>query len=127
MSSKLFMQGTTRLSQSAKFLKATNVGIMLPKSVANVSTGTRHSLETRRSEYRCACEVNMFPVKPVRQSIPLHNPREVPKCFCRTLVLLATLVPCSLAQSVPPPPQGTLALFNRSSSEPSLPLMVEWK
>jgi hypothetical protein len=49
----------------------------------------------------------MFPVKPVRQSIPLHNPREVPKCFCRTLVLLATLVPCSLAQSVPPPPQGT--------------------
>ncbi len=49
----------------------------------------------------------MLPVQPIPQSIRLRNPWEVPKCFCSALVLLATLVPCSLAQSVPPPPQGT--------------------
>ena len=49
----------------------------------------------------------MFPVKPLPQSIRFGNPCEVPKCFCSALLLLATLVPYSLAQSAPPATQGT--------------------
>ena len=49
----------------------------------------------------------MLPVKPLPHSICLRNLWKVPKCFCSALLLLAILVPRSLAQSVPPPPQGT--------------------
>jgi hypothetical protein len=45
----------------------------------------------------------MLPVMPLPQSIRLRNLWEVPKCFCSALLLLATLVPCCLAQSVSPP------------------------
>src|SRR5437879_13513582 len=65
------------------------------------------TLETLASENQCACEVNMLPVMPLPQPIRFRNLWEVPKCFCSALVLLATLVPCCLAQSVSPPPQGT--------------------
>ncbi len=51
----------------------------------------------------------MLPVKLLPQFIRLRNLREVPKCFCYALPLLATIVPCSLAQSVPPPPLGMQA------------------
>src|SRR5260370_25366019 len=82
---------------------------MLPKRVADVPAGARDTLETPPSENRCPCEVNMLPVKLLPQFIRLRNLREVPKCFCYALALLATLVPCSLPQSVPPPPQGMQA------------------
>src|SRR6266853_347051 len=50
---------------------------------------------------------NMLPVKPLPQSIRLRSLWVVPKRLCSALLLLMSLVPRSVAQSVPPPPQGT--------------------
>src|SRR5438876_8528708 len=66
----------------------------------------RDTLDTRPSENRCACEVKMFPVKPLRHSTRLLNYWKVPKRFCCAPLLLTLLVPLSFAQSVPPPTQG---------------------
>jgi len=49
----------------------------------------------------------MLPVKPLPQSIRLRNLWVVPKRLCSALLLLMSFVPRSVAQSVPPPPQGT--------------------
>src|SRR5216683_3299088 len=82
------------LTQVLRILTATKLDIMLHNRAADVATGSRDTLETRPSENRCACEVNMLPVQPIPQSIRLRNPWEVHKCFWSALVLLATLVPC---------------------------------
>src|SRR5260370_17396438 len=49
----------------------------------------------------------MLPVKPLLlHSAHARDLWTVPKRFCPALLLLAILVPRSVAQSVPPPPQG---------------------
>src|SRR5713226_9505038 len=61
----------------------------------------RNTLETRPSNYRCACEVNMFPVKPfVIHSIYLSNLLEVP--IIRPLLLLAIAVVLAVSYGVAP-------------------------
>src|SRR5258708_8195935 len=68
----------------------------------------RNALETRPSENRCVCEVNMLPVsKSFPYSLHIQELCGIEKRLCLTLLLLTTLVPLSFAQSVPPPPQGT--------------------
>src|SRR5260370_18500718 len=68
----------------------------------------RNTLETRPSENRCVCEVNMLPVsKSFPYSLHIQELCGIEKRLCLTLLLLTTLVPLSFAQSVPPPPHGT--------------------
>ncbi len=89
------------------FLTPRRLDIMLPNRAADVPTGARDTLETRPSDNRCACEVNMLPVKPLPHSSRIRSLCEMQKHLCSALLLLTTLVPPSFAQSVPPPPQGT--------------------
>src|SRR5260370_13925630 len=67
-----------------------------------------NTLETRPSQNRCVCEVNMLPVsKSFPNSLLIQDLCGIEKYLCLTLLLLTTLGPLSFAQSVPPPPQGT--------------------
>src|SRR5260370_18780169 len=73
---------------------------MLPNRAEDVPTGARDTLETRPSEYRFVCEVNMLPVKRLPQSIRLRNLWEVPRRFCSAPLLLD---PYACQQSRPAP------------------------
>src|SRR5229473_337790 len=81
-------QSVTNLLDEYKILTAAKLDIMLPNRAEDVPTGARDTLETRPSEYRFVCEVNMLPVKRLPQSIRLRNLWEVPRTFCSTSSLL---------------------------------------
>src|SRR5260370_19057560 len=68
----------------------------------------RNTLETRPSENRCVCEVNMLPVsKSFPYSLHIQELCGIERRLCLTLLLLTTLAPLSFAQSVTPPPHRT--------------------
>src|SRR6266436_1797621 len=92
---------------SGDILDTDKTGHYAPKPRCECPPLARNTLETRPSENRCVCEVNMLPVsKSFPYSLHIQDLCGIEKYLCLTLLLLTTLGPLSFAQSVPPPPQG---------------------
>src|SRR5260221_14411698 len=89
-------------------LDTDKTGHYAPEARCECPPLARNTLETRPSQNRCVCEVNMLPVsKSFPNSLLIQDLCGIEKYLCLTLLLLTTLGPLSFAQSVPPPPQGT--------------------